>query len=196
MNRRARLLLIAAVLLPVDVAIAHAPLEGASGFSGGALHPLFVPAHALAILATGLLVGQQAPRRPWPAACYGGGLLAGLVAIASAVAPELAGEAVLAAAAASGALVGLARPIPALLINALALVTGLALALDSPPQAVSLQEANATLAGTFCGAVVLLLVVVEGTTLLRRDWQRIGMRILGSWTAASAIMALTLRLAR
>ena len=49
---------------------------------------------------------------------------------------------------------------------------------------------------TFCGATVLLLGVVELTIMLCREWQRIGVRILGSWIAASAIMGLTLRLTR
>jgi len=32
--------------------------------------------------------------------------------------------------------------------------------------------------------------------MLCREWQRIGVRILGSWIAASAIMGLALRLTR
>jgi len=78
----------------------------------------------------------------------------------------------------------------------LALMTGLALALDSPPGGISVREANVILIGTFCGATILLLGVVELTIMLCREWQRIGVRILGSWIAASAIMGLTLRLTR
>ena len=37
--------------------------------------------------------------------------------------------------------------------------------------------------------------LVQGTSLLRRDWQRIGARIVGSWIAASAILVLALRVA-
>src|SRR5262249_51635723 len=68
MNVRAPLFLTTAFLWPLDAASAHAPFEGGGGFYGGVLHPLFVPAHLLAILGTGLLVGQQVPRQPWTAA--------------------------------------------------------------------------------------------------------------------------------
>jgi urease accessory protein len=122
--------------------------------------------------------------------------VAGFAAITSAFVPRLAGESLLAAATVSAALTALARPIPKFLVVALTLVTGLALALDSPPHVTSAQEASAILVGTFCGAVILLLVVVEGTIMLWREWQRLGVRIVGSWIAASAIMVLALGLAR
>ena len=60
MNARARLLAAAALVLSAQPALAHPPPLGIGGFPGGLLHPLFVPAHALAVLALGLLIGQQA----------------------------------------------------------------------------------------------------------------------------------------
>jgi hypothetical protein len=39
-------------------------------------------------------------------------------------------------------------------------------------------------------------MVVAGTSCLTRAWQQIGVRILGSWIAASAILVLALRLVR
>jgi urease accessory protein len=197
MNGRALLLLTLALLLPVDAAMAHAPFEGAGSFYGGLLHPLFVPAHAIAVMGMGLLVGQQAPRWRWPApASYVVGLGVGFAAMISAVAPGPAEEILLAATAASGALVAVERPLPEILGCALPLSTGVALALDSPPGVISVREANVIVIGTFCGATMLLLAVVVLTAMLCRHWQRIGVRILGSWISASAILVLTLRLAR
>jgi hypothetical protein len=86
--------------------------------------------------------------------------------------------------------------LPGILGCALALIVGVALALDSPPGGISVREANVILIGTFCGATVLLLAVVGLTTMLTREWQRIGVRIVGSWVAAIAIMVLTLHLAK
>ena len=60
-----------ALLMPADAALAHPAFEGAVGFYGGLLHPLLVPAHALAVTVTGLLGARQAPRWPVPA-CYTG----------------------------------------------------------------------------------------------------------------------------
>ena len=42
-------------------ALAHPAPFGVPGFFGGLLHPAFVPAHLMAALGLGILVGQQAP---------------------------------------------------------------------------------------------------------------------------------------
>jgi hypothetical protein len=76
----------------------------------------------------------------------------------------------------------------------LAAVVGLALALDSPPEAISVRDANLALLGTATGAVLVLVALVQMTSRLTRAWQRIGARVLGSWIAACAILVLALRL--
>jgi len=76
----------------------------------------------------------------------------------------------------------------------LAGAVGLAVALDSPPETISLRDANLALLGTAIGAVLVLLAVLQVATRLTRGWQRIGARIVGSWIAATAILVLALRL--
>ena len=161
----------------------------------GLLHPLVVPAHAAAIVALALLIGQQKWGRNVPMA-YLVGVLLGLCAIAMAYVPKFTEERLLAFAAITGLLVALARPLSQALGVLLAAATGLSLALDSPPEALALMQANLTLLGTALGAVLLLLVLLQGTARLRHHWQRIGARIAGSWIAASAILVLALRLVR
>ena len=132
-----------------------------SGFAGGMLHPLIVPAHALSLLAVGLLIGQQNPgRRLIPFMLFGAGLAAGLAAIALAVRQTFALSILLAATGTSASLVALARPLPALLCAAPAAVTGLALGLDLPPQVISLVQAIHMLIGTGLGACAILAAVV------------------------------------
>ena len=197
MRRLARFALALLALLPIEEAGAHPPFAGATGFLGGLLHPLFVPAHALAVLGLGLLIGQQGPHWRWslPVA-YAAGLGSGFAAMILAFAPQFGGEVLLAVAAIDGALIALARPVPALVGCVLALVVGIALALDSPPGGISVRDANVTLLGTFCGAVMLLWAVLEVARMLRRDWQRLGVRIVGSWIAASAVLVLSWKFAR
>ena len=161
----------------------------------GLLHPLVVPAHVLAIAALALLIGQQGWRRSVPMA-YVVAILIGLGAIAMAYVPKFSEEALLTFAAVTGLLVALARPLPQGLGALLAAAMGLSLALDSPPEALVVMQANLTLLGTALGAVVLLLILLRGTARLRHHWQRICARILGSWIAASAILVLALRLVR
>ena len=164
-------------------------------FAAGLLHPLIVPAHLLAIAALALLIGQQGWGRSFYIT-YVITVLSGLAAIAMAFVPTFAEETLLAFAAITGLLVALARSLPQSLGLPLAAAIGLSLALDSPPESVTLKDANLTLLGTVLGAAVLLLAVLQGTTRLSHHWQRIGARIVGSWIAASAILVLALRLVR
>jgi urease accessory protein len=184
------------MFLAMTNAAAHPVYPGIGGFPGGLLHPLLVPTHLIALVALGLLIGWQ-PRWGWAvAAVYGIAVIAGLGAIALGTVPILAEEALLALAGISGLLVVLALPLPGALGGLLAAATGLVLALDSPPDAILLREANLALLGTALGASMMLVAVVQVASRLRRDWQRIGVRILGSWIAASAILVLALRFAR
>ena len=161
----------------------------------GLLHPLVVPAHVLAIAALALLIGQQDWRCSVPVA-YVAAVLIGLGAIAMAYVPKFTEETLLAFAAITGLLVALARPLPQGPGVLLAAAIGLSLALDSPPEAIALKDANLTLLGTALGTVLLLLALLQATSRLRQHWQRIGARIAGSWIAATAILVLALRLVR
>jgi urease accessory protein len=168
-----------------------------NGFVAGMLHPLEVPTHVLALVASGLLIGQQ--RRVRTAvllALFAASVAAGLAALAFAVRQTFAADALLLAAAVCGAGVALARRLPAPVYATLAVVTGIALGLDSPPRAIALHVAVLTLIGTGLGASLVLALVAGTTRMLTRDWQMIGVRILGSWIVASAVLVLALHLAR
>ena len=54
----------------------------------------------------------------------------------------------------------------------------------------------AALLGTGLAAGLALTIVVMATNCLTRGWQRIGVRIVGSWIAASAVLVLALRFSR
>ena len=60
MSARRWLLAAMAFVLSAQPAFAHPAPLGIGGFPGGLIHPLFVPAHAMAVVALGLLIGQQA----------------------------------------------------------------------------------------------------------------------------------------
>jgi urease accessory protein len=184
------------LLWPCDPACAHT-IEGLGGFYGGLLHPVLTPTHALALLGLGLLIGRQpADKRLLPRVLFTSALAAALLALAFAVGETPAGAVLLVAVAISGALVAAAFRLPLVVLGPLAAVTGAAIGLDSPPQVVSFQEAVVMLIGTGLGASIALGLVVEGAARVARDWQLIGVRVLGSWTAASALLAMAVRFAR
>lgn len=172
-------------------------MPGLPGFLTGLLHPVLTPTHALALLGLGLLVGQQPVGRRWIlVALFVAALAAALLALALAVGETPANDVLLGAVAITGLLVAAAPRLPFLIVGPLAAVMGAAIGLDSPPEAISLEEAVATLVGTEVGALIALALVSAGASYLKRDWQRIGVRVLGSWTAASALLAIAVRFAR
>lgn len=192
MRRRAAAL--AAIAAP-GPAHAHAAIVGVGGFAGGALHPLLVPSHALALAALALLIARQDRTLP-PLAAFAAGLLIGIHLVTAAVAVPGAEIAVLMLAAACALLAAFGRGLPLAVTVPVAAAAGLALLLDSVPAVVSPAETLKSLAGTALSASAALAGATFAAARLRRGWQIAGLRILGSWIAASAILALVLRLVR
>jgi urease accessory protein len=193
MNGCVRAALILVALTAADVAVAHAPMG--EGVSGGLMHPYLVPAHAMSLVALGLFIGRQRDQGI-PLLIFAVALIAGLVALTFAVGETPAAELLLLNTTLVGVLLAAAWTPPKPLGWIIAAVTGAALAFDSPPETISVQEADLMLLGTGLGALSLLGAVVGGAGYLTRPWQRLGVRIVGSWIAASAILVLALTLAR
>jgi len=180
-----------------DAASAHDVIGGVGGFYGGLLHPVLVPAHILSLVALGLLIGQQAPPgRKALLAVFAALLIAGIAVVVAAFAAEDMDLAILGVAAIAGVAVALARPLPVTVAALLLVIAGVALELDSVPQEISMLRTLLALGGTAIAALLIPAVLAALMTYLRRDWQRIGVRIVGSWIAASAILVLALRFAR
>jgi urease accessory protein len=162
-------------------------------FVDGLLNPVTTPAHGLTLLSLALIIARQPQRFPI-LLIFALALAAGFLAIVLAVEETTPARTVLLAlAAALGAMVA-AGWAPQLLVSLLAAIAGAALALDSPPQALMIVDAYATLAGTAVGACAMLVMVAAIAGHVKADWQRLGVRILGSWIAASAILVLAVQL--
>jgi urease accessory protein len=161
-------------------------------FGDGLLNPLTTPAHVLTLLALALLMARQTQRFTG-LLVFALALAAGFLAIVLAVETTPARTVLLAVAAALGVMVAAAWA-PKFLAWLLAAIAGAALALDSPPQAVTIAEAYAAIAGTAVGACTMLVVVAAIAAHADAGWQRLGVRIVGSWIAASAILVLAVQL--
>lgn len=184
---------IAAVLLAVSPAQAHTVIEGVSGFPGGLLHPLLVPAHALLLVTLGLIAGQQArPQRRMLMLLFPLALIAAVALIVSAVAADTQ-NAILWLCAINGALLALARPLPLIASSLLIWAGGLTLMLDSVPAVLSVPETLSALSGTVFSAFLFFSAFALLSAGMRRPWQTAGRRIIGSWAAASAVLVLALR---
>lgn len=173
------------------------PCDGATveAFFNGLLHPLLVPAHTMTLAGLGVLLGRQAAvTRRVALAVLVVGLVGGVAVLAAGVGNLHADVLVGAIAMISGLLVASAMPLALPVAAALAAASGAAVALDSPPDVVSLAAAYGTLAGTGFGATAIVTLVAAGTATLHRWWQIVALRIVGSWIAAAAMLSLALRL--
>src|SRR5581483_3812001 len=161
-----------------DDASAHAVIGGVTGFPGGLLHPLLVPAHAMAIAALGLLISRRdAPERRALIAIFAAGLAGAVALVALAFATDYS-EIVLLAAALAGALAAAANAaLPFLVIAAIAIAAAMALQFDSVPSTVSISETLLTLSGAAVGALIELTVVASLAARAHRQWQHVGIRI-------------------
>ena len=185
-----------ALLLP-GVALAHSPVPGIGGFYNGLLHPFVVPAHLLALIALGLWLGQQAlPQVERALLAFSLLLLTGLAL--AAFAPAGGGQIplLLACALAVGLLVAAARPLPRSATTGVAGLVGLLIGLDSAPAAAGTGAQALILAGVAVGVHLLLLNLVALTSYAQQPWLKVGVRVLGSWSAASALLVLALALRR
>lgn len=189
-------LLVLFALFGTTPAFAHPPPLGVTGFTGGLLHPAFVPAHLLAIVALGILIARQSGGDVKAAAGFAVGLGAGLAVMTLGVAPQFMTEAVMALAVCAGLLIAWARPVSSIPGGVLATATGFCVALDSPPETISVSEANRMLLGTGLGALALLTVCVWIAHRVAAFRSGIVARVAGSWIAASAILFLALRFTR
>jgi hypothetical protein len=156
----------------------------------------FAPTHLLAIVALGLLSGQQAVRLAIPIATLAIGLAAGSAIVASAIRENPAAPALLILASATAALAILDRNWPSWTAAALALAVGAALALNAPPQEFTVPAAVVSQLGFALAAIATFALAIFITGQAKLPWHRIGVRIVASWIAASAILVLALRLAR
>lgn len=190
--RRVHALALGALLaLLAPAAQAHGSLDRLAPFYAGLLHPLLVPAQALALVALGLLVGQRGLAAGHHALTL---LLVALLpslALASAAAID-SGLALVALGLALGLCVLAAWQPSKLLLAVLAVLVGIGVGLGSAPERSGSTTQALMLAGTALGSMALATLVAAMADAARAGWARIGLRVLGSWLAASALLVLAL----
>lgn len=177
-------------------ALAHSPIKELGSFLNGFLHPVLVPSHLLLLLALGLLIGRHDPARHQSAViAFLLATVAGLVG--SQVAPVMVIPAVLLSLTVLlGLLLVSDLAIKPMLLGIAALASGVLLGLDSDPEVYSGKALTAALFGSGIGIYLLLIYPMWLADSLRhKHWQRIGIRVVGSWITASAVLVLTLQFA-
>ncbi len=194
MRQLMRLFLALLLVSMPGLVLAHAPIEGMDSFYNGVLHPVLVPAHLLAIVSAGLLIGQQGVRRMQaPLIAF----LLALIAVLTVTGrfdlalPESTGEMfLLSMAVLCGVLVALELELSLVPLIVIAVVTALLVGFDSSQPELQGRAKLAILTGTGVGGFLLILYAAAAAEFASRAWQKIGIRILGSWATASAFIVL------
>ena len=174
-------------------ALAHSPIKGISDFYNGLLHPVLVPAHLLVLIALGLLIAQKGifqNRIAFPA--FFTASLVGLIIAWFSASGELQ-LVLLGVAAVVGLVVASNWPVGRYVSATAAALAGLLICIDSTQETLSGREKLVTFVGTGVG-VNLLFVYSIGVVdyFSKKDWQKIGVRVIGSWVAASSLLVLAL----
>ena len=174
---------------------AHSPLPGVGEFYNGMLHPLLVPAHALAILGLALLFGQKAPnssRLAMPAFAFA---LVMALALPPAIAAPLPQAVLLGLVLAAGLVVAFSVDLGAVLPGLVGAAAGILIGLDVGHNAAADGLSWLGLAGTATGAILAVVLLGGLAARIGCLWQGIPVRVLGSWTAASAFLVIALSIA-
>jgi len=172
-------------------------VPGIEGFYVGLRHPLTSPDQALALLATGLLLGGFPLSRLVAAfATLGVGLLVGLALGDAGLSPA---PWLYAFAAATAAVAALAPGRWRATAVCAAGMAGLLFGWASVPDPGPAQDRFFTIAGSFAGALLLPLYLAGALDLLRERVDHpafgIALRVLAAWVAAIAVLILALILA-
>jgi hydrogenase/urease accessory protein HupE len=174
--------------------LAHAPIEGMDSFYNGVLHPVLVPAHLLAIVSAGLLIGQQGVKRMQVPLITFLLVLIGALTVTGQfdlALPESTGEMLLLSIAVlCGVLVATEMQLSLIPLMAIATVAALLVGFDSSQPELQGRAKLAILTGTGVGGFLLILYAAAAAEFANRAWQKIGIRILGSWATASAFIVL------
>lgn len=171
---------------------AHTPIEGAGDFVAGLLHPLTTPTHLLVLLALGLMLGQHPPLRlKTPLLVFIPLSALALVLTTAGWFTPVPPAILLTIALGAAALVAWEKTVPPLANRVLLAAAAIALGLDSAVEKTDSVVVTKTLLGTAISLPVVLFDVAYYTSLCaRKSWMRIGVRVLGSWIIAIALLVL------
>jgi urease accessory protein len=172
---------------------AHSPIEGLGAFYGYLLHPVTVLSHVLLLTAVALMLGQQGRGNARPSVIALGVAFAGGLAAATAGASNsfhVSESMLLLGALIVGSTVIVDRHMPAAVVMAVAAATGLAIGLDSATATTDIRDSALGIAGVTTGVLYLTIVIAGFTISFEKYWQRIAVRVAGSWIFAVSILVL------
>lgn len=175
--------------------LAHTPIKGIGNFYNGLLHPVFIPAHLLLLVATGLFLGQQGLKKVEKVlGVFAFATFTGLIAAWFSIGTETE-ILVLVLSAVLGILIAISPQVSFLWCTAIVFWAGLFLGMDSAQEELSGKDKFLTLFGSGVAIYFLFLYPLALANYFnKKAWQKIAVRIIGSWISASSLLVLALSL--
>jgi hydrogenase/urease accessory protein HupE len=175
---------------------AHAPIAGLGDFVNGIVHPLVTPSHLLILIGLGLLIGQHTPLKlKMPALIFGVFSALALLLTTTSIIQTVYVPVLIAIALAAGILVALEKKLPPLAAAVLVAVAALAIGLDSGVTSNSKATIAKSLIGTWISLIVILCdVAIYAAFATKKEWMKVGLRVLGAWIIAVAVLVLAFSL--
>jgi len=161
-------------------------------FYNGVLHPLLVPAHALLLIIFGLYVNQKGAEQVSSIGLFILAIIPGLITSWFNVFESLEWT-LLMLSVIVGILTASNAVISSYLPKVVAVLVGVLIGADSTQTALVGAERLTFFLG--CGLGMMLIVILSwglGDYTRSFAWMRVGVRVIGSWIAASAILVLVL----
>ena len=196
-RRTTRVLLAAALVAIPRVASAHSQIQGMSEFWSGVVHPFYTPAHVLLLVGLGLYMGQQVPRQiAVSVAAFSVASAFALAATTMATATAVAQPVLLTAAMCTAIAIVVERPLPTIACALLYAVSAILLGLDSSVEQAAPGPRAEMLLGTWLCMCFVVFELALVTFPLKRTWQRVGIRVAGSWILAISMLVIAFALKR
>jgi len=175
---------------------AHTPIEGIGDFLGGLVHPLTTPSHILLLLALGLLLGQHSPLKlKLPMLVFVSASAIALLLTTTGLITKVYQPVLLGIALCAATFVALEKSLPSLASLTLFAAAALAIGLDSAVESTSIATVIKTLAGTWISLAVLLAdIAIYVSFCTKKNWLKVGIRVVGSWIIAITLLVLAFSL--
>ena len=178
-----------------EIAAAHTPIKGIGAVFNGMLHPVVTPSHLLLLIATCLLLGRGGiDEAKMPLLVSIAMVVTGLAL--SGFSPGVQVEQfILVWAAVTGLLVAASPKISAFWYALIGAVAGFSLGFDSGQDMSSVKDNVLALFGSGIGIYFLSLYPLRFAEFSNsKNWLGTGIRVIGSWIAASALLVLALEI--
>lgn len=171
-------------------AYAHSPVAGMNHFYSGMVHPVLVPAHVIALAVSGLWIGLG-PGDDKTHITLLGAAAVGLILGIFVTLPAME-QFVLTLATVMAIAVALHWLGPSAVRLGVVACLGVLLGLDSKPDGLSGSQLWISLGGTWLTIALIVAAMILLCQVAVRSWQRIALRVIASWLAASALVVVAL----